>query len=137
VKIEVRAIPPEGLALREEISPKKLELETETVSFKTPLTVEAFARRAGDTVIVKLNVRGLMSALCARCLTDFDINIDKELDLSYQIDKTTRSIELDSDIREEIIVDYPIKALCRVTCKGLCTKCGKNLNEGGCSCGTT
>ena len=49
----------------------------------------------------------------------------------------SRTIDLDQDIREEIILDYPIKPLCRPDCKGLCPRCGKNLNEGGCSCGVT
>ena len=46
----------------------------------------------------------------------------------------SRTIDLDQDIREEIILDYPIKPLCNPDCKGLCPKCGKNLNEGGCNC---
>jgi len=137
VKIEIRQIPPEGLSLREEFTPEKLDLQTETITFKTPLKVEALARLAGDTVIVHLDIKGMMNALCSRCLVDFNIEINQGLDLNFPVDKSTRFIDLDADIREEIIVDYPIKALCRSTCKGLCAKCGKNLNEGGCSCGTT
>ena len=49
----------------------------------------------------------------------------------------SRTIDLDQDIKEEIILDYPIKPLCNPDCKGLCPKCGKNLNEGGCSCAIT
>jgi uncharacterized protein len=44
------------------------------------------------------------------------------------------AIDLNPDIREEIILVYPIKPLCSIDCKGLCPKCGKNLNEGKCNC---
>jgi uncharacterized protein len=37
-------------------------------------------------------------------------------------------------VREELILDMPIKLLCREDCKGLCSKCGADLNEGACGC---
>lgn len=137
MKIEIRQIPPEGLAFREEINPKDLDLDTETASFKLPVIVEAFAQRISNTVSIRLNISGAMSEVCSRCLNGFNIEINKKLDLNFSLDKIEKFIELDPDIREEIMVDYPMKPLCKSDCKGLCPKCGKNLNEGGCSCGTT
>jgi uncharacterized protein len=43
-------------------------------------------------------------------------------------------IDLDEIIREQIILSEPTKHLCQEACKGLCQKCGKDLNEGPCSC---
>jgi len=137
VKIEVRQIPPEGLTLSEEISAKDLDLETEIISFQSPIRIEARVQRITNTLVLRLNINATMSETCSRCLAGFNIAVNKEFDLSYPLDKPTRFIELNPDIREEIIVDYPMKPLCRSDCKGLCPKCGKNLNEGGCTCGTT
>lgn len=137
MKIDIRQIPPEGLSLKEEINPKDLELDTEILSFELPITVEAFAQRVSNTVVVRLNITGAMNEVCSRCLAGFNAEINKKLNLNYSLDKSERFIELDPDIREEIMVDYPMKPLCKSDCKGLCQKCGKNLNEGGCSCGTT
>jgi uncharacterized protein len=137
VKIGINQIPPEGLILREEIAARDLDLETEIISFQSPIRVEARAQRIANTIVIRLNITGAMSMLCSRCLKDFDIEINKGVDLNFPLDKSMRFIELDTDIREEIIVDYPIKPLCRSDCNGLCPRCGKNLNEGGCSCGTT
>ena len=137
MKIDIRQIPPEGLSLKEEINPKDLELDTEIVSFELPIIVEAFAQRVSNTVVVRLNITGAMNEVCSRCLAGFNIEINKKLNLNFSLDKSERFIELDPDIREEIMVDYPMKPLCKSDCKGLCPKCGKNLNEGGCSCGTT
>lgn len=44
------------------------------------------------------------------------------------------SIDLMSLIQEQILLQVPMKPLCRPDCKGLCGQCGANLNEGSCSC---
>ncbi len=43
---------------------------------------------------------------------------------------------LDTDIllRDDILLELPSKLLCKDSCKGLCPKCGKNLNNGNCAC---
>ena len=38
------------------------------------------------------------------------------------------------DNEEDIFLDLPAKFLCKEDCKGICFTCGKNLNEGQCSC---
>ena len=35
---------------------------------------------------------------------------------------------------EEFVLALPVRPLCKPDCKGLCPDCGKNLNEGSCSC---
>ena len=37
-------------------------------------------------------------------------------------------------IQAAIVLDVPIIPLCTDDCKGLCTTCGANLNEGPCGC---
>ena len=43
-------------------------------------------------------------------------------------------LDTDSLLRDDILLELPSKLLCRDDCKGLCPKCGKNLNEGSCGC---
>ena len=40
------------------------------------------------------------------------------------------------DYRDDVLLELPSKFLCKESCKGLCPKCGKNLNEGSCTCNT-
>lgn len=61
-----------------------------------------------------------------------DIEIEKE-DVVY-LHQDTDKIELDKDIRDFAILAVPMKKLCSENCKGLCPRCGKNLNEGPCNC---
>lgn len=43
-------------------------------------------------------------------------------------------LDTDALLRDDILLELPSKLLCQEGCKGLCMKCGKNLNEGKCSC---
>ena len=43
-------------------------------------------------------------------------------------------LDLDELVYSEVIMSLPMKHLCREDCKGLCPKCGKNLNVGACGC---
>lgn len=43
-------------------------------------------------------------------------------------------INLENDVKDFSILAIPMKKLCSEDCKGLCIKCGKNLNEGLCNC---
>ena len=43
-------------------------------------------------------------------------------------------LDLDGLLQEDILLDLPVKFLCREDCKGLCPTCGQNLNEGSCGC---
>ena len=135
MKIDVRQIPAEGIVLREAFAPRDLDLETEIVRFKGPVNVQAQVSRIANAVTVHLNVSGRMRLSCSRCLNDFETEFRKDVVLNYPVSGSDVSLELDPDIREEIIIDYPIKPLCKNQCKGLCPRCGMDLNEGACACG--
>ena len=40
-------------------------------------------------------------------------------------------------IQQQVVMAFPLKPLCREKCKGLCPKCGANLNAGDCGCDNT
>jgi len=43
-------------------------------------------------------------------------------------------IDIADDVRQTLLLAVPLKLLCSENCRGLCPTCGKNLNEGECSC---
>ena len=82
---------------------------------------------------------------CARCGKEFDYSV--VIPLSAKItDKLANededefilmedfAIDIDEIVRSALILELPSRFLCDEDCKGLCPKCGKNLNEGSCSC---
>jgi len=138
MKIRISQIPPEGiLNLEEDLSPLALDLETDIVKFQGPIHIEAQVSMITNAVSLDLALRGVMFLKCSRCLNDFNIGLVKELQWNCQVDKNQQEIDLAPDIREEIILDYPLQPLCKINCRGLCPRCGKNLNEGGCRCALT
>ena len=137
MRIDVRQMPEEGLTLTEEFSPKDLDLDTDIIKFLAPIKAKAIISKSYGAVRVSLALNSFMSICCGRCLKEGKKDFKREIELNYALDKSDPTIELDPDIREGIILDYPIKPLCKSDCKGLCPKCGANLNEGGCNCGTT
>jgi uncharacterized protein len=134
MKLDLNQIPPEGLTLVAELSPSELDLETDIIKFRRPITVKAEAAKITNALTVHLELNCLMQAICGRCLQEYELDFKKEVNLNYPVDKAEPFINLDPDIRDEIILDYPLKPLCRANCKGLCPKCGRNLNEGACGC---
>jgi len=137
VKIFVNQVSFEGILLEEEITPGELELETELIKFSLPLKLKARAWRITNALSVDLNIKAKLHTACSRCLKEFDWDWNKDVQLNYPLDDSITFIDLNPEIREEVILDYPIKPLCDLNCKGLCKKCGINKNEGGCNCGST
>ena len=137
MRIDINQIPPEGLIIEEEISPQQADLETEIVKFRGPVAVRAAISKIINAVTVDLNLTALMLTICSRCLNEFPIDLRKSLQLDYAVDYTEPIIDLSPDIRDQIILDYPIKPLCSHDCRGICPKCGRNLNQGNCDCKNT
>lgn len=137
MKIDTRQIPDKGLVLTEEFSTQELDLDTELIRLKSPVKAKAIVSKSYDAVEVVLTLSTSLLLCCSRCLEEIETVFDKQVELNYAADKSDPIIDLDADIREEIILSYPDKPLCKEECKGLCPKCGGNLNEGGCNCGIT
>ncbi len=134
MRVRASQITPEGLYLAEDSDPKALDLETESVKFVGPLHVEATFTRITNAVTVELSLSAKIRYGCSRCLQEFDSPLQKRLTLNYAVDRPDIEIDLDPEIRQELILDYPVKILCRVDCRGICTGCGVNLNEEKCRC---
>lgn len=88
---------------------------------------------------------------CDRCLTnvkkDFDIDISKRIDMSRPFEDTEDidefsyiedgNLNVDKLVYNEILVNLPMKVLCSENCKGICNRCGANLNSQTCDCDRT
>ena len=134
MKIVTKQIPTEGMRLSEIIEPQKIGLGEEDLKFFGPLEIEGVVGRAGNTVSVNLSAKTKLSLFCFRCLEPVEYDQQEELKFSYPVENNTEFIEIDEDIRQELILNLPLKILCRQECKGLCPNCGVNLNTEECIC---
>ena len=136
MKIKVNDIPESGLTLTESFDPVAMDLQAPNASFEAPLKVTAAFLREADAVIVDVVVSGRMQLVCSRCLE----TVQREYDGRYQFGYPVKGevwLDVTPDIRQEILLEYPMKPLCKEDCRGLCSRCGANLNEGACGCPPT
>lgn len=100
-----------------------------------------------NTGIVSLSGSAKFSAtvVCSRCAEcfkkDFQVDFEHLLAKSLENDENDDYIVVENSLLdlsqlvcEDIIFSLPLKFLCSENCKGLCSRCGKNLNEGPCGC---
>lgn len=115
---------------------------------KAPVTL-TIANTGNRMISMEGNIKTVVNIPCDRCLEDvpvtFDIDVCKEIDFKstdeeriQALDETSyidhSELDIDMLVYNEIFVHFPMKTLCREDCKGLCLKCGHNLNKGECGC---
>ncbi|MDP2891627.1 MAG: DUF177 domain-containing protein [Bacillota bacterium] len=123
---------------------ESFEFAGDTYEFIVPLELKGGYSCIADTCIIKAMLRAEVGTLCARCLSKVEMQMDilfsEEFVREADSENPERrvyageSIDLDSAIIENVILSLPIRVLCKQDCKGLCAKCGSNLNEGKCGC---
>lgn len=137
-----------------QVALEPIELGGSQVRFDQPFTGEAEIWNLGDRLLVRGELEGEAHLVCSRCLTEYQSPLDVEFeeefvegtDLAavlkddeaetgrqvnlYQGDQ----INLTETLRDNVLVELPMKPLCSPDCKGLCPTCGANLNHGPCSC---
>ena len=85
-----------------------------------------------------------MRCICDRCGDEFESTKVTELEATIVEEDTGvdpelfildgDSVDIDEIVSTLFILDMETKFLCREDCKGLCSRCGKNLNLGPCGC---
>ena len=82
--------------------------------------------------ILEMDVRGR----CARCGEECNRTIQEgAFACSYPLSAANELIDLTADIREAILLAFPMTFVCSQACRGLCVQCGANLNKAACACG--
>ncbi len=132
MKITVNRIPFEGLREEGTYDPDALDLERFDIHSEDAVAVSAFFTRAAREVVVLADIRCVVRLSCGRCLESFERPIQTSATLSYEIVQPTDVIDITEDVRQEIILAYPMIPVCREACKGLCPQCGQNLNVATC-----
>jgi uncharacterized protein len=124
-----------SLVLQEEINPDDLDLDIGVMHFPENLQLRVEAWKEKNDLTVQAHIEGMRSFTCSLCLEEFDNLFEKDFTLHYDI-KGLDSVTVDSDVRDELILEHPIRILCRTDCRGLCPFCGVNLNNEKCDCKT-
>ncbi len=164
MQISVLDLEREPLQFKLSLAPGAIDYTTELTQV-TPLAVEGLAELIEEThgprtVIQDIRVRGEYSGefevACARCLTPVRTKLAGSFDVLYRplgadqgaAERSITASEteigyyqdsglmLEDVLREQVLLSLPARTLCREDCKGLCPRCGKDLNTEQCTCET-
>ena len=131
MKIYLHRIPETGLSATEKVSASAYALDTEEVSVVSPVELSYHFVREGENLTLHFAIRCMTRLVCGRCLGAYEVPFYKEVDWIQPVGKAT-VVDVTDDLRQEILVEYPMKPLCQEECKGMCAVCGQNLNEAIC-----
>jgi len=133
--------------------PGELSIEYDGVVRVDKAELELDIQKSGEEYFCQGTATASVRVTCARCLEEFSQELTGPTDFivcSKEWHEKHRAVEdneeyvyfegqdLQADVsnimREAVIVEIAIKPLCSEDCRGLCPKCGINLNEGTCHC---
>lgn len=108
---------------------------------------------AGSRILVQGTLVAPVELACSRCAEEFAKRLEIEVDDSFVPEDSPEAprgsdtleslsvltykddrVVLDELLRQEIVAASPMQPVCKPDCKGLCDRCGANLNEGACRC---
>lgn len=131
MKIHVSRVPAEGMTDRTTYDPAPMDMERLDIHLRKPFVAEACITKVGQELVVNADIHCPLSLTCARCLEEFPSVVTTKSIFSYKV-QPTDVVDITEDVRQEIILAYPMIPVCRPECKGLCRSCGQNLNVGTC-----
>ena len=112
-----------------------------------PVVAEGNVRNTAGVLMMTGSVRTTIHGICDRCAAEFDRDIDFPIDVVLVTEFANEenedewvfplegdSADLDDIVRTVFVLNLDSKLLCKEDCKGLCYRCGTNLNEGPCNC---
>lgn len=134
MKINVKRIPEDGESLTGSEPASIMELEEPDVRFKHEVQYDFFLQVQNDALLVTGKLRTPATLLCSRCVKTFEQPLKVAQFVYHEELAGEDFVDLTSNIREDIILELPQRALCKPDCRGLCPVCGKDLNEGACQC---
>ena len=116
--------------------------------FRQPVRLEGEVSDDAGAITLSATIHAHVTTRCARC--GKPVEYDKETDVEFLLVKELEGeeddlrddvylvesdvVELDDILIPELILDMEMAVVCDEDCKGLCPKCGKNLNQGDCGC---
>ncbi len=113
-----------------------------------PVVAQGTVRNAAGVLLLDGQVSTTLHGVCDRCAAEFqrtvcypihavlvrELSNDNGQEDPWVFLLRGDDADIDDIVTSAFVLNMDSKLLCRQDCKGLCCRCGKNLNEGPCSC---
>ncbi|SMB94783.1 uncharacterized protein SAMN00808754_1110 [Thermanaeromonas toyohensis ToBE] len=131
---------------------RELQGGKESIPVVAPVKVEGELTNTGKFIYLKGEASTSLKLRCARCLETFIYPLEVPLEEEYCSEAVFQSLPEEDALRDEVrvyqgdildlkpaveeafILALPMKWVCQEECRGLCPRCGKNLNIEQCDC---
>ena len=119
------------------------------VAFDGPVAMRLDVQQAGSDVVARGRLSATAVLACRRCLKPVRHELDEELTFFfrsgiaateaeaeevYPLPAKGQELDLERPVREHVLLAVPQYVICDEACRGLCPRCGTNLNESSCDC---
>ncbi|MCY3762742.1 MAG: DUF177 domain-containing protein [Gemmatimonadetes bacterium] len=131
-----------------------LDLSDRNFDLSPRVLLRLSVQRFLQTFTVKGTVSFEIGGECCRCLAAVQKSFEAEVEVLIQrrevgadlleaaeeeddveiVDPGARVVDLTGRVRDAVALEWPMRVYCREDCKGLCSSCGHDLNEGACGC---
>ena len=112
-----------------------------------PVLAEGNVRNTAGVLVMQGSIATTIHGICDRCASEFHRKVEFPIDVvlvtkleseenedEWVFPLEGDSADLDDIVRTVFVLSLDSKLLCKEDCKGICQRCGKNLNDGPCSC---
>ena len=150
MKIQVGGLSDGVHAYSFRVTPDELALPS---GFLDGVEIKATLEKTSRQFLLKASIATTAEVLCDRCVVLFRRPLGSRYQMHYVWEESEAEridpsevqvilpgqtvIDLADDVRQTVLLSFPLKNVCREDCRGLCSQCGRNLNEGSCDCKET
>jgi len=148
LRISLAAVREGPVAIADQIAPDDPLVVATGLALAGPLAVAGRLSSAGEGKYYwQATLETVVRAECRRCLAPVDVPIAESLGLvfveeeeaegdedCYLVPRRASVLDLSDAVREELLLAAPQFVECRDDCRGLCPRCGADLNAGPCGC---
>ena len=137
----------EKLKFENEIDVSDVDFSEFDAAFIKPVKVLGHVKNVVGVVELFAQVDCVYATSCSRCGEELLKNLSFDFEQTYVKEQTAeaedaltlegKTIDLKDILCKNIALFLPLKQLCREDCKGICKRCGTNLNLGTCHCDAT
>ena len=119
----------------------------ESYPVSEPVLAEGVVRNTAGVLVMTGSLHTTIHGVCDRCASDYEEDVEFPIDVVLVTELANEenedewvfplegdSADLEDIVRTVFVLNMDPKLLCKPDCKGMCCRCGKNLNDGPCSC---
>ena len=112
-----------------------------------PVLASGTVRNTADVLVMQGQIKTCIHGICDRCASEFSADVELPIDVVLVRELANEdsedegvfpliddSADLEEIVRTVFVLNFDSKLLCKPDCKGLCCRCGSNLNDGPCGC---